>query len=286
MTPREAIRQGTQRLRDAGVPDPVYDAAVLLESVMHRNALALRLDTDHPLTMLQLEAYEGLLARRAARIPLQHLLGSAWFCGRPFRVNGDVLIPRPETELLAERALDCLKELPEPVSVLDLCTGSGCIAVTLALETGRPGRVLASDLSPAALAVAEENARTLGAEGIRFLQGDLFGAVPPAERFGVIVSNPPYIPTEACAGLQPEVLHDPLLALDGGADGLSVLRRIIREAPEHLAEGGWLLLEIGSPQAEDVCGLIRAAGAYAEPAVRRDQAGLDRMVEARRLART
>lgn len=187
-----------------------------------------------------------------------------------------VLIPRPETELLAERAVQAMRLFPAPARALDLCCGSGCIAVTLALEVPG-GQVHAADLSQDALAVTECNAQALGAS-ITLHQGDLWAAVP-GERFHVIVSNPPYIPTEDCAGLQPEVQAEPHLALDGGADGLAFYRRIVNGAGEHLLPGGKMLLEVGYDQADAVCALLWQAG-FQHVQAHRDLNDIPRMVEA------
>ena len=286
MTPREAILRAASRLEAAGVPDPLYDAAALLAHVTSQNALSLRVDSDHELTKAQSASYEVLLRRRETRIPLQHLLGSAWFYGREFTVSGDVLIPRPETELLVFRALALLPSLPAPLSVLDLCTGSGCIAISLRLEADCPVCVSAADISGAALQIARDNAHYLKAQDIRFLQGDLFAPFREEERFSMILSNPPYIPSDDCRELQPEVRHDPMLALDGGKDGLAIIRRILCGAPEHLLPGGALLMEIGSDQAGAVSRLIADTGVFSAAAVLRDEAGLDRIVEARYMPRS
>ncbi len=277
MTPRQLILGAAQRFRDAGVPDPLWDAAQLLAHVTGREALALRLDDAGEVSASDCAAYESLCARRAARVPLQHLLGTAFFCGREFEVTPDVLIPRPETEILVREALSAA-HLCGSSPILDLCCGSGCIAITLSLALGCP--VDAADLSGAALSVARRNASRLGAQ-IRCFEGDLFAALPPGESlYGVIASNPPYIPTADCAGLQPEVLHDPMLALDGGADGLRLIRRITAEAPAHLRPGGALLMEIGSGQGPAAAALLRDGG-FGEVRILPDEAGLDRIAAGR-----
>jgi len=190
-------------------------------------------------------------------------------------VDARVLVPRPETEDLAEAALAAL---PEGGAALDLGTGSGCIAVSLAL--GRSGaRVTAVDASPDALAVARENAAALGAT-VEWLAGDLYDAVPAGRRFDVVVSNPPYVPSGELAGLAREVRREPALALDGGPDGLDVLRRVVAGAPSHLLPGGALLVEIHESHADAVPRLIREAG-LAAAELHRDLAGLPRWVVAR-----
>lgn len=275
MTPRTLLREAAERLRQREIPDPEVDAALLLAHVTGSSALALRLD-DRPLPERQEAVFRALLEQRLTRTPLQYILGDQPFMGRRFRVDARVLIPRPETELLAERALAALTrcEAEHPLA-LDLCCGSGCIAATLALDAPR-ARVHASDLSPDALALARENCRALSAP-VTLHEGDLFAPVR-ALRFDVIVSNPPYIPSGECDTLQPEVLREPRMALDGGADGLTFYRRIAAEAPDCLTRGGVLLLEVGDGEAEAVCRLL--APRFAHVAVYPDLRRAPRMIEA------
>jgi release factor glutamine methyltransferase len=209
--------------------------------------------------------------RRADGEPTAYLVGRKEFWGRPFRVDPRVLVPRPETEVLLEAALAAL---PEGGSALDLCTGSGVIGVTLALE--RAAAVTATDLSPGALEVARENARALRAS-VSFLEGDLFAPVPAGARFDVVASNPPYVPSGELAGLQREVQREPRLALDGGPDGLAVLRRIVAGAPGVLAAGGTLAVEVHETHAEVLPQLCLEAG-FARAEARKDLAGLPRLV--------
>jgi release factor glutamine methyltransferase len=213
--------------------------------------------------------------RRGAGEPTAYLTGAREFYGRRFEVDGRVLVPRPETELAVEAALAAL---PEGGAALDLCTGSGCIGVTLALE--RPtARVVAVELSPGALAVARQNADRLSA-ALELLEGDLYAPLAPGARFDVVVANPPYVPSGELPRLAREIAHEPALALDGGPDGLSVLRRIVADAPRHLRPGGALVLETHESHAESVPRLCREAGlAHAE--MRRDLAGLPRLTVAR-----
>jgi release factor glutamine methyltransferase len=213
--------------------------------------------------------------RRAAGEPTAYLTGRKEFCGRSFRVDARVLVPRPETELVVEAALAAL---PEHGAALDLCTGTGCIAVSLAL--GRPGAAVASvELSAEAAVVARENAAALGA-AVELLEGDLYAPLPPGRRFDLIVSNPPYVPSGEMASLPPEVRREPVLALDGGADGLGLLRRIVAGAQDRLSPGGALVLEMHESHLAALPRLCREAGfATAEP--HRDLAGLPRWVVAR-----
>ena len=273
-TPRALILSAARALREAGVPDPQHDAACLLAHLTGADPLALRLDMDTEVSGEIAEAFEGLCRQRAERIPLQHLTGTQLFCGRLFRTDARALIPRPETEELVRRAAEELRGCPDGTAVLDLCCGSGCIGVTVALDC--PGvRVTCADLSADALSLAQENAARLGAE-VCFVQGDLLA--PCGDKaYRMILSNPPYIPTAVCAELQPEVRRDPPMALDGGPDGLDFYRRIAREAPAHLLSGGTLLMEIGADEGEAVAALLREAG-FAEVQVFPDLAGRPRMV--------
>ncbi len=271
MTPRDAYRLTLQALKQAGVPDPAPDAGWLLGHVLNRPALEARLDMDSTLSPGQEALLRDLTQKRQARIPLQYLLRTQSFLGRSFSVDERALIPRPETELLAELAVSALGSSGR---ALDLCCGTGCLAITMALE--RPScDIWASDLSPAALSLARENAARLGA-CVTFRQGDLFAPLQD-ETFDLIVSNPPYIPSAECPTLQEEVLHEPVMALDGGTDGLDFYRRIAREAPMHLTRGGWIMLELGDGEAEAVSALLADAG-FEELVVHPDLQGLPRML--------
>lgn len=274
-TIREAIVLGRQAL--AAVPDPEVDALALLGEATGQTPLNLRLRVMESLTPEQEERFRSLLLLRARREPLQYLLGTQCFYGFDFAVDSRVLIPRPETETLCELVLDALRGLESP-AVLDLCTGSGAIAVTL--KRMRPdAAVTAADVSADALAVAAANAARHGAE-VRFVWGDLLLPVR-GERFDLIVCNPPYIESAACESLQPEVLREPRLALDGGADGLAFYRRLAADAPACLAPLGRLMVEVGDGQAARVAALLADAGHWADAAIRRDLYGHERFVTAR-----
>ena len=277
MTPRELLRALTAELTAAGVPDADVDAALLLSHVTHQPPLNLRLDSWSQVSPADESAFRALCEKRKTRTPLQYLTGMQSFLGRDFHVDERVLIPRPETELLAERAIDALRIVACPVA-LDLCCGSGCLAVTLAL--GVPAaQVHAADLSEDALAVTRMNADRHSAK-VTLHQGDLFGALPEGLHFDVIVSNPPYIPADDCRALQEEVLREPMMALDGGADGYDFYRRIAAESPRWLKRGGTLLMEVGFDQAANVMALCREAGFTAVTA-HEDYQHILRMVEAR-----
>ena len=277
MTPRELLRQMAAEMAAASVPDSEVDASLLLSHITGQNPMNLRLDSWSQVSLADEEAFRTLCERRKARTPLQYLTGVQSFLGRDFHVDERVLIPRPETELLAERAIAALRTHASPAA-LDLCCGSGCLAVSMAL--GVPGAdVHASDLSEGALAVTRLNAKGLKAK-VTLHQGDLFGALPGRLTFDVIVSNPPYIPAADCLALQEEVRREPLLALDGGEDGYDFYRRIAREAPGFLKAGGTLLLEVGHDQAEGVMALCREAG-FRQVQAHEDYQHIQRMVEAR-----
>ena len=234
------------------------------------------MDLDRPLSKEELATYRGLIQRRIAGEPTQYLVGSKEFYGRRFFVDARVLIPRSETELLVEAVLHDVKK-DAPSRVLDVCTGSGCIAVTIAAE--RPqASVWATDLMENALEVARSNAEALGAGArVTFMQGDLFAAVPLGPTFDVIVSNPPYVKTSELATLQKEVRQEPRVALDGGADGLDLIRRIAADALPRLKPGGLLALEIGEDQGPATAELLTRAGCH-EVRVELDLERRDRMV--------
>jgi len=264
-------------LAGKGVENARLEAEWLLCAATGLDRVGLYLNFEKPLNESELAAYRSMVARRARREPLQHILGSQEFHGLEFLVSPDVLIPRHDTETLVASAL---ARMPSAKSVLDIGTGSGCIAVILA-SLLPDARVTASDISPAALDVARRNA-ALNRVTIEFLHGSLLEPVA-GRRFDLIVSNPPYIPTADIAGLEPEVRDgDPRGALDGGEDGLDFYRALIPQAPAHLYPGGWLLLEIGIGQGRDVAELFREAAGYDDVVFSRDPGGIERVVGARR----
>ena len=273
MTCRELIRRASESFCAAGIPDPVNDAALLLSHLTGRPPLALRLDEETVLDPSVIDSFKSLAEQRLSRIPLQYLLGEAPFYGRMFRVDSRVLIPRPETELLCEWALELLKDRSSP-RILDLCCGSGCIGITLKAELPSASVTL-SDISPDALDLAAENASLLGAD-VALCRSDLLEAFSGTS-FDLIISNPPYIPSADCDTLQEEVLREPRLALDGGKDGLSVYRRIVREAFPRLSPGGFLLMELGIGEDEAVSALLSDYG-YESIQIREDLSGIRRMI--------
>lgn len=266
-----ALRYGKKYLADRQIENSGGDAWYLMEYVWGIDRNYYFLHSDDIIEQKDEERYRDLLQKRGSHIPLQHLTGTCDFMGLTFQVNDQVLIPRQDTETLVESALSRLKEGDR---ALDLCTGSGCII--LSLEKLAPGiRGLGADISAAALAVAKRNRDSLGLES-DFCISDLFEGIEGV--FDIIVSNPPYIASGKIPGLMEEVRgFEPLLALDGGADGLDFYRRIIKDARDFLKPGGWLGLEIGYDQREAVEELLRRQG-FIRTETLQDLAGLDRTV--------
>lgn len=273
----EWLDHARTQLADSGCPDPDIDARWMAEDTLGMTRAELKFESDRAVPAEALARLDAMLQRRAAGEPVQYILGRADFMGLQFYVDRSVLIPRQDTETLVEAALIAVREYAAP-SVLDLCTGSGCIG--LSIKSLAPGAAVSlSDISRDALEVARRNMRALGVEA-ELHHGDLFRAVG-RRRFDLIVSNPPYIPRGDLAGLQREVKFEPALALDGGPDGLDVYRRIAAEAPEHLNPGGSVYLEVGIGEAEAVLSLLREHIDCADSGVIQDLNGIDRVVHVR-----
>ncbi len=270
MTYSELMADGVKQLTEAGFEEARTDARVLLFHVCGMDFMTFLRDGNLPVPLEKEVCFREMLERRKEHVPVQYLTEEQEFCGLRFWVRPGVLIPRPETELLAEAVFTDAKGK----RVLDMCTGSGCIAVTVA-KLGSPSFVAASDYSGEALAIAKENAKLQDAS-VTFFQGDLFGNVEGV--YDIIVSNPPYIKSSVVDELMPEVKEfEPRMALDGTEDGLLFYRRIAAEAKEHLTPGGRLMFEIGHDQGESVPEILEAEG-YISIDVKKDYAGLDRMV--------
>ncbi|MBR5110431.1 MAG: peptide chain release factor N(5)-glutamine methyltransferase [Clostridia bacterium] len=270
MTVYEALKQAEARLRE--IPEPRLDAEYLLAEALGTSRLMMLADKGRTLTEAEAAAFEKMAARREKREPLQYILGSQSFMGFSFKTDRRALIPRNDTEALCEEAL---RHVRPGSAVLDLCTGTGALAVAVK-KLCPEAAVTAADISAEALSLAKENAAALQAE-VRFLQGDLF-APAAGERFDVIISNPPYIPESLRGHLQAEVEKEPALALFAGPDGLDFYRRIAREAPAHLRPQGWLCLEAGDGEAEAVAALLEKD--FHSIRVLPDLNGLDRVVSA------
>ena len=276
MTYRECYEQGCRTLQAAGIEEAILDARLLLEAVCGTDRNDLLVHGEQPVAPQAEEKYLKWIRQRAEHIPLQQLTGEQDFMGLTFSVNEHVLIPRQDTEILVE---EVLKELHDGMRVLDMCTGSGCILLSL-MHYSNDCEGLGVDLSAEALEVAERNVLKVltpeKAEHVQFLQSDLFEKLE--DKFEIIVSNPPYIASAEVEKLMPEVRdHEPRMALDGTEDGLYFYRRIIEEAGKHLVSSGMLFFEIGYDQGQAVSELMRTQG-YREVQVVQDYAGLDRVV--------
>jgi release factor glutamine methyltransferase len=309
MTVTETLAEGTARLREGNIEGPALDAALLLAGVLQRDRAGLIAAGPETVTGETRARFTELLDRRLSGECTAYLLGKKEFWGLDFAVGAAVLVPRPDTETLVEAALEALGSppLPPPLALLDLCTGSGAVAIALKHEAPFL-EVWASDISAGALEVAAANAARLLRPGagphagsgpprgrasdppgdgpplsprpgppVRFLQGDLFAPFPPAPGFAYITANPPYIPTGEIGGLAPEVRKEPRLALDGGADGLALLGRIIAGAPDYLRPGGSLLLEADPRQMTALRSLLETEG-YRDIKIRRDLRGAERVI--------
>lgn len=263
---------GKEKLQKAGITEAELDARLLLEFICHTDRNALYAHGDQEIEDEKMQDFLQLIEKRAVHIPLQHLTGEQNFMGLDFLVNEHVLIPRQDTEILVE---EIMRDLHDGIRILDMCTGSGCILLSL-LHYSNDCSGVGVDVSEDALAVARQNADRLAEKQAVFIQSDLFEKVEGS--FDLIVSNPPYIRSQEIAGLMPEVReHEPHLALDGKDDGLHFYREIIKGAMPHLKRGGQLFFEIGYDQGEAVQALLAANG-YTEIAVVKDYAGLDRVV--------
>ncbi len=290
MLVRELLTAGAARItagRDASTA--WLDATVLWALVQNqpRDRILATLGDSAKSDSTNIE-FLALCEKRSSGYPIAYLTGHKEFFGRDFLVDESVLIPRPETELLVEWMLETVANEPDnPLRTLDCCTGSGCIPVSFGLELGRLQRnhfLFASDLSAAALQTAERNRRILWPSGtIQWLQGDLLAALPPdSPQFNIICANPPYIPRTEARSAPAQSWREPVMALDGGPDGLDLLRCIIAQARNHLAPDGWLFLEFGDGQSEQIVGILDSYD-YRSTEIRCDLAGLPRMVRSKYL---
>lgn len=291
---KELISIGAKQLRDAGVADADIDAKELYCFMQGMNRTDLMLRWQEVLQDNQCEAYFDLIAQRASRMPLQHITGRQEFMGLPFEVNDKVLIPRQDTETMVEDALELMAKgtlrgqayddsLKKGGDVLDLCCGSGAIGISIA-KLAKGAHVTCSDLSRDAIEMAQKNACLNGCKSVKFVESDMFAAFCGRlgkKKFNMIISNPPYVPPSVIEGLEPEVRdHEPMMALDGGRDGLDFYRIIAAQAPEHLKKGGVLMLEIGFDQREAVQVLIEETGQFEKILGLTDLTGKDRIVAA------
>lgn len=265
-----------------GIESPRLDAEVLLSHVLGKQRIYLYVHFDEPLLAEELALYRAMIRQRVEHMPVAYILGEKEFMGLTFKVTPDTLVPRPDTEILVQAAVDELKAQTEgnkePARLVDIGTGSGAVCLSvLSLLDGVTADTV--DISPAARAVAEENAAALGLEArVRFHTGDLLAPVA-GQQFTAILSNPPYIPVADIAELAPEVrCKEPMTALAGGADGLDFYRRLCMEAPAMLTENGFMAFEVGIHQAEAVAALAEDNPLIGRTEIRKDYAGIDRVV--------
>jgi release factor glutamine methyltransferase len=274
----EVLRWTIGRFERHGITSARLDAELLATRAFSRTRVELYTHFDQPLGDPELAAYRNLVQRRMAGESVAYILGRKEFWSLDLEVDARVLVPRPDTETLVEQSLELLKAMPaseRALRVADIGTGSGALALAVKKER-LADEVFALDISPDALEVARGNASRLGFE-VTFLHGDLVAPLAGLDRFDLIASNPPYIPSRDIAGLSPEVRHEPMLALDGGEDGLSLVRRLASDARKVLASGGWLAMEIGAGQAVAAMEILRGQG-YTGIGARRDLAGIERVV--------
>lgn len=281
-TVRRVLSWAANDFATRGYDTPNLEAEVLVAHALHSNRVQLIVERERVLEAEELKLLRGLIQRRRGGEPVAYILGRREFYGLDFQVDSRVLIPRPDTETLVEVALARTAALSLHASVLDLCTGSGCVAIALA-KARSTWQVLASDVSGDALAAARNNAERIGVvHNVAFTQGDLFAALDEGQRFDLITCNPPYIPSGEIAELARDIRgFEPRLALDGGADGLHCLRRVISGAASHLRPAGLLALEVGAGQADAVARLLQDAG-FSQIERQRDYGGHDRVISGMR----
>lgn len=271
------VKWATDDFRARGIESPRLDAELIVAHALGVTRTQIIVDQARPLGDDELEKLRALVKRRRSHEPMAYLRGEREFYGLVFRVDARVLVPRPDTETLVDVALARTSHVSLSMRQLDLCTGSGCVAIVMARK--RPtASVRAIDLSEGALAVARDNALRLGAYNVAFARGDLFEGISPGDRYDLITANPPYIASAEIEDLMADVRDfEPRVALDGGADGLDLVRRIVEEAPKHLVPGGVLALEIGAGQADAACALFEARG-FRDVRKDRDMARIERVV--------
>ncbi|MEE9615176.1 MAG: peptide chain release factor N(5)-glutamine methyltransferase [Thermodesulfobacteriota bacterium] len=283
----DAISRTEDRLKENGISGARREALLMLSQILGTKPSQIIQIRAMPFGESNRKTLEGWVERRLKREPLQYIIGETEFRGVGFMVGPAVLIPRPETEHLVEESVNALKPGPEKPMVLDLCTGSGCVSVCIAMEVPR-ALVLATDNSPDAIETTVKNALVNDViERVECLEGDLFDAVkdlPLEGKFDLIVANPPYIKSADIGELEPEVSdYEPRAALDGGEDGLEFIKRIIEGAPRYMKPGGTLIFEVGYDQAEEVEGLLEESEEFESVDIIKDYSGIERVVKARKI---
>lgn len=283
MTLAEAIQKAAEKLSAHGVPNARLDAELLIRNALGKDRAWLLVHMQDRIDDQGQRSFERSIERRKLREPLQYITGAQEFWGLPFRVTPDVLIPRPETEFVVEAALKAVSGISTPV-IVDLCAGSGCIAISIAKELPK-ARIFATDRSDRAVHVAQENARLNSVAGrIRFLEGDLFGPLEEMDlrdRIDCVVTNPPYVRSGDLSTLQPEVKDfEPEMALVAGPEGTEIAERIIRQAPEYLRPGAPLIMEMGIGQAAALRKIIEDTHLFGPVEIVKDLAGIERVLVA------
>ncbi len=275
ITINKLIESGAQRLKTAGIDEALAHAELTLAFVLNKTRTHIKAFGQNIVFEKEQKLFDKIVEQKIEGKPLAHIIGEWEFMGHLLNISPTVLIPRPETEELIQKSLRRLKTHPH--SVLDLCSGSGCIAISLAFLL-HAAKISAVDISDEALVVAIKNAQNLNVhKRVSFIKSDLFKALPEGEKFDFIITNPPYIPTEVIATLSPEVKSEPMLALDGGPEGLSVIKRIVKDAPARLNAGGLFAMEIGCDQAEKVLKLFKKT-VWSKTETEKDINGVERFI--------
>lgn len=277
----DALKSAKKNFIDAKIDTPGLDAEVLLAEVLHADRLSLYVHPEKILSDEEFSRFKNFVERRAKKIPVAYITGKKEFFGMNFFVTPEVLIPRPDTEILVQFVIDVLKNFSGGVKIADMGTGSGAICISI-LKNLPNATAATVDISPGAIEVAKRNAENLQvADRINFFPGNMFEPLS-GKKFDCIVSNPPYIPTDEIKNLQPEVKTEPKIALDGGADGLNFYRQLVKAAPDFLSPNGFFAFEIGIGQAEEVKKIIRRDEKFCEIKILKDLSGIDRVVTARK----
>lgn len=273
------IASAGKKLQEVGIEAGPAEAELILCDLLDFDRLHLYLHGPSMVDDELLQKFDQIIEKRLTRYPLQYILGNAWFFGRKFLVNEDVMVPCPETELLLDSVLRAARFCTSnPVRLLDIGVGSGVVSLSAKLENERLD-VTAVDISDRALKVARMNAEQFEIEDeVRFIRSDLFEAVDPEERFDIIASNPPYISDSEYETVEPEVKADPKVSLVAGPRGLDIIKRLVAEAPDHLVRPGYLMFEIGYDQAEEIFDMVRRDGRYSDCSLLKDLADIDRII--------
>lgn len=276
---KDTIRKGMIILKTNNIEEPNLKARLLMQFILNKSRQYLLVHDDEELTRIQEKAYLEGIEKISKGVPLQHITHSQEFMKMNFYVNEDVLIPRPDTEILVEEVIN-ISNKANKVKILDMCTGSGIIAISLAKYI-KNSEITAVDISPKALRIAKLNAKNNNVEEkITFIESDLFNNIVK-EKYDIIVSNPPYIKNEVIKSLDKEVQKEPYIALAGGEDGLEFYRKIINQGFEYLKFNGYLCLEIGYDQKKEVIDIINSEEKYSETYAKKDLAGNDRIIIAK-----